>query len=162
MRGRPPIAPGGERSFRSTSDPTFLTSKTCFGSSSDIYVRCADPPSYGAIDRHADRWERYPAPDVADDIDAAVERFRFHDALAAIWRVVEDANRYVVESKPWELARDGDPRLPGVLGNLCATIRFVGTELEPFLPHTAAEILRRVPTPGGIAKEGPSLFPKSL
>lgn len=101
-----------------------------------------------------------PLPDLGAEVDAAVDRFDLHDALSAIWHVVEDANRSIVEAKPWELARDGDPRLPGVLGRLCASIRLVGAELEPFLPRTSAEILRRVPSPGGAVVEGPPLFPK--
>ena len=101
-----------------------------------------------------------PLPDLARSVDAALADFQLHDALAAIWRVVEDANRYVVETKPWELARDGDPRLPAVLGSLCASIRLVGAELEPFLPATSREILARVPGPGGAVVSGPPLFPK--
>ncbi len=99
--------------------------------------------------------------DLAAEVDRALERFEIHDALAAIWRVVEDANRFIVETKPWELARDADPRLPGVLGELCASIRLVADELEPFLPRTGAEILSRVPPPGGKVIAGPTLFPKT-
>lgn len=100
-------------------------------------------------------------PDLAASVDAAIERFELHSALAAIWHVVEDANRFVVQTRPWELARDGDPRLPSVLGHLCARVRLVGAELEPFLPSTSAEILRRVPLPGGTVVDGPPLFPKA-
>ena len=102
-----------------------------------------------------------PARDLAREVDEALARFETHDALAAIWRVVEDANRSVVRTKPWELARDADPRLPSVLGSLCASIRLVGAELEPFLPRTGAEILARVPAPGGSVIAGDPLFPKS-
>jgi methionyl-tRNA synthetase len=102
-----------------------------------------------------------PGRDLAGQVDDALERFEIHDALAAIWRVVEDANRYVVETKPWELARDADPRLPAVLGDLCASIRLVADELEPFLPSTSREILARVPAPGGLVTAGAPLFPKT-
>jgi methionyl-tRNA synthetase len=106
-----------------------------------------------------------PAPagslrDLAREVDAALDGFELHEALAAIWRVVEDANRSIVATKPWELARDGDPRLSAVLGDLCASIRLVADELEPFLPTTSREILRRVPPAGGSVVVGPPLFPK--
>jgi methionyl-tRNA synthetase len=102
-----------------------------------------------------------PLRDLACEVDEALARYEIHDALAAIWRVVEDANRSVVETKPWELARDGDPRLPAVLGELCAAIRLVGDELEPFLPGASRAILTRVPAPGGTVIAGDPLFPKT-
>jgi len=102
-----------------------------------------------------------PPRDLAREVDAALERFEIHDALATIWRVVEDANRYVVETKPWELAREGDPRLPVVLGELCAAIRLVGDELEPFLPGTSRAILTRIPARWGVVIAGAPLFPKT-
>jgi methionyl-tRNA synthetase len=101
------------------------------------------------------------AREVPAAVDEALERFGLHDGLAAIWRLVVAANRYVVETAPWELARTKDPRLPDVLGELCEAIRVAGCELEPFLPRTSREILVRVPVPGEAVREGPPLFPKS-
>ncbi len=99
--------------------------------------------------------------DLPKAVDEACDRFELHQALKSIWRLVEAANRHVVEAAPWELARIGDARLPSVLGELCETIRVAAGELESFLPRTSLEILERIPSPGGIARQGPPLFPKS-
>lgn len=38
-------------------------------------------------------------------VDAAMDRFDFRAATAAVWQIVEEANRYVVEVEPWNLAK---------------------------------------------------------
>ena len=74
-------------------------------------------------------------------IDAALERFAPDEALAAIWELIGVANKYVVEVKPWALAKAGaDPRLATTLYNLAETLRLVAYALAPFLPTTAERI----------------------
>ncbi len=71
----------------------------------------------------------------------------FRAATAAIWEVVEEANRHVERAEPWRLARaerDGDARAAALLDrSLALLIRAcaaLGTELAPFLPGLAARI----------------------
>jgi methionyl-tRNA synthetase len=78
---------------------------------------------------------------------AALAAFDFRSATAAIWDVVEEANRYVERAEPWRLARaerDGDAasgaRLDESLALLIGTCAHLGHELAPFLPHLAARI----------------------
>lgn len=80
-------------------------------------------------------------------IDDALERYDPQSALTAIWALVTRANRYVEESKPWELAkaaRNGDAgadaRLSTALFTLAEAVRLIGATLEPFLPATAVTV----------------------
>jgi methionyl-tRNA synthetase len=80
-------------------------------------------------------------------IAAALAAFDFRAATAAIWDVVEEANRYVELAEPWRLARaerDGDAGagrlLDASLGLLVRTCAAVGRDLAPFLPDLAARV----------------------
>jgi methionyl-tRNA synthetase len=72
-------------------------------------------------------------------IDAALRGFDLRAAAAAVWEVVAAGNRYVAETRPWELeGRRRDEVLCALL-DACATIAH---ELEPFLPAAAARARR--------------------
>ncbi|MCI0689237.1 MAG: methionine--tRNA ligase [Sporichthyaceae bacterium] len=97
--------------------------------------RPVDKPVAQALDR---------APGL---VDAALADFDFRAAAAAVWDVVEAANRFVNDTRPWELARAeaaGDraavAELDAVLRRLVDTCRVLSGELGPFLPEAAARI----------------------
>jgi methionyl-tRNA synthetase len=80
---------------------------------------------------------------VPGQVDAALNDFDPRRAAGAVWRVVEEANRYVERVRPWELAR-GDPAgLDAALAELVGACRGVAGELAPFLPDGAARIARQ-------------------
>jgi methionyl-tRNA synthetase len=79
------------------------------------------------------------------------EAYLLHEALAAMWTVVEDANRLVDAERPWELAKaakTGDAaaaaRLRDVLGDLLEACRLVGLAVAPFMPATAPRVLAQL------------------
>jgi methionyl-tRNA synthetase len=62
------------------------------------------------------------------------------DALAAAWSLVDRANRYVEETKPWALAKAGeDARLDTVLGTLLEVGRLATRWAWPAIPSKAEE-----------------------
>ena len=74
-----------------------------------------------------------------------------HEALATIWAVVGEANRFVDSEKPWELqkaAKAGDAaaatRLRLVLGDLVEVCRLVALAAAPFLPTIAPRVLAQL------------------
>jgi methionyl-tRNA synthetase len=82
-------------------------------------------------------------------IDEALARFDFRAAAEALWDVVNEANRIVSATRPWELAkaeRSGDgtatSRLDAVLSVLVTACRAIAHELRPFLPDAARRIER--------------------
>ena len=84
---------------------------------------------------------------VSDAVDAAMARFDFRIATAAVWKIVEEANRYVVEVEPWTLAKaekagdtEAGQRLSDALALLIHASRVVADELTPFLPEAAVRI----------------------
>lgn len=76
-----------------------------------------------------------------DQIDRALERFALDDALAALWKLVELANRTIDRTAPWQLIKRGD--LEGasqLLRALLDTLDVIARELSPFLPRAARKL----------------------
>jgi methionyl-tRNA synthetase len=96
-------------------------------------------------------------------------------ALEEIWARVRRLNRYVEESRPWDLAKDesASDRLDQVLYNLAEGIRVLALLLYPYMPETTARLLDALGEPGrelasfgsrgGGQRTGqlPALFPKT-
>jgi len=84
-------------------------------------------------------------------LDAALDDLAFHQALDAIWDVVDRLNRYIEQKAPWSLAKQsGDEvQLQTVLYTVAEGLRLVALHLSPFLPKTAEAIHRTL----GLADE---------
>jgi methionyl-tRNA synthetase len=104
------------------------------------------------------------APDL---VDAALGDFDFRRATAAVWSIVEEANRHVDRVRPWHLAkaeRDGDPHaaaaLDDALDELLRACRALAEHLEPFLPGAAARITAQCTPVAGRLPPAQPLFPR--
>ncbi|MGH3277893.1 MAG: class I tRNA ligase family protein [Trebonia sp.] len=74
-------------------------------------------------------------------IAAALDDFDFRRATEVVWRIADEANRYVNRTRPWTLAKAGhDADLAAVLLLLLTACRSIGTLLRPFLPEAASRI----------------------
>ena len=77
----------------------------------------------------------------------AMEHFAFQNGLAEIFKVIDRANKYIDENAPWVLAKDitaNGSRLAHVMYNLLETLRICAILLTPFIPTSAAEVLRQI------------------
>jgi methionyl-tRNA synthetase len=90
-----------------------------------------------------------------------MDRMAFSRALGAYWRVIQRANRFIEERRPWDLAKDTAKReeLAGVLGALLAVLLTSGVVLSPFMPEKMAEMLRHL---GGAELELDDLPPAQV
>lgn len=79
-------------------------------------------------------------------VDQAIDASRLNEALAAIFSVVDAANKYVDETAPWKLAKDPQQkaRLATVLYNLLETWRIVSGLLLPFMPITMPRLWKQI------------------
>jgi methionyl-tRNA synthetase len=87
------------------------------------------------------------ADGLASRVQAGFDAFDFRQAIAAVWELVTSANKYIDDTKPWEIAKaakNGDNsangRLDVVLADLVETIRLLAVHLSPFIPDGAARI----------------------
>ena len=70
-----------------------------------------------------------------------------HVALAAIFSVVADANRYFAGQEPWALKKTDPKRMETVLWTTAETVRRVGILCQPFIPGSAAKLLDLLAAP---------------
>ena len=76
-----------------------------------------------------------------------VDGLKVNEALQAIFDVLKKANKYIDETMPWALAKEGNTaRLKTVIYNLLESIRVGAVLLSPFLPDTSEEIFKQLNT----------------
>ncbi len=75
-------------------------------------------------------------------LDAEIEKLNLSRALEEIFAVIDKANKYIDNTKPWALAKDeaSKLRLKAVIYNLLEAIRVTTTALTPFITRTPALI----------------------
>jgi methionyl-tRNA synthetase len=78
-----------------------------------------------------------------EEVRALLDRFELSQALEAIWLRVRRLNRYVEETRPWDLAKEESraDRLDTVLYNLAEGIRVLALLLDPYMPETSSALL---------------------
>lgn len=93
------------------------------------------------------------------ELEVAVGRYRFSDALEAAWRFIARLDRKIQETKPWEMAKTGkSDQLVHVLSELHFGVTRLTELLTPFLPEAVAKALP-VLTAKKVVKL-PPLFPR--
>jgi methionyl-tRNA synthetase len=119
--------------------------------------------------------------DVADRYVAHLERVELSQAIAAAWEIVDHANRYLVETAPWKLAKEGghDADLRTILYTSAEALRVLTVLASPVMPRAAAALwaqlgiaepldAQRLPAaarwgglrPGTATTKGDALFPR--
>ena len=75
-----------------------------------------------------------------------MEVYAFQNALADVFEVIDNANKYIDATAPWVLAKseDSKPRLARVLYNLAETLRICTVLLQPFMPTTCEKIFAQL------------------
>jgi methionyl-tRNA synthetase len=86
--------------------------------------------------------------------EAKLNAILLHEALAALWDFVGEANRFVEAEQPWAIAKaaragdatapEAEARLAGVLGDLVEAVRLVSLAVAPFMPSIAPRALAQL------------------
>jgi len=98
---------------------------------------------------------------------AALQDFRFDEALAAVWELISYGDKFVDKSRLWELPEKEPEKFRSHIGELCSLLANITVFLEPFLPSASGAIARQL----GITledkeawkfklKKGKALFPQ--
>ena len=93
-----------------------------------------------------ERFEALPAI-----FEKQMDDLQFSVALAEVWKLIGDCNRYIDLTQPWVLCKSEEtlPRLKTVLYNLAECIRAVAVYIRPAMPSTPARIYEQL----GVADE---------
>jgi len=77
------------------------------------------------------------------NIAEEVDNLRLAEALEKIKEKIDWANKYIDETKLWELVKSDKAQAEKILGELLGMIVAAGESLQSFMPKTAQEILDR-------------------
>ena len=79
-------------------------------------------------------------------VSEQMDKLQFSQALAEIWKVIGECNKYIDLTQPWVLGKD--PEKKNLLGNVLLTlaecVRFAAVLLQPFMPSTPARIFEQL------------------
>jgi methionyl-tRNA synthetase len=85
---------------------------------------------------------------VVADYRREMDALAFDRALAALWRAVQDGNRFVEERKPWAQAKAGQTdALGATLRALLEVLRMSSILTQPFMPEKAKEMRAQLGLP---------------
>jgi methionyl-tRNA synthetase len=92
---------------------------------------------------------------VVSDYRRQMDRMAFDQGLAAVWRAVQSANRFIEERKPWALAKAGDTEtLAATMRSLLEVLRVCSVLTQPFMPSKAEEMRKTLALDPGVAALG--------
>jgi methionyl-tRNA synthetase len=74
------------------------------------------------------------------DFVELMENYRLSEGVEYIWNIIRAANKYIDETKPWELAKTDESKFGEVMRKLLQDIALIARLLQPFLPETSQKI----------------------
>jgi methionyl-tRNA synthetase len=155
--------------IRSTEDGDFTEERFVREANADLANQVGNllNRTVNMIGRYENGVVPAPGPEEPDDrdlvdagralaarVEGAMARFETHEAVAAVWNLVDLANKYVVTMEPWSLAKaraaegpEGDAageRLRTCLYNLTEALRLTGVLASPFIPNSSLQLLEQL------------------
>ena len=81
-------------------------------------------------------------------VEESLEQMQFSNSLSEIWSLISRTNKYIDETRPWELAKNEETeKLASSMYHLIENIRKVGIILLPFMEETSQNLLRQIGVP---------------
>ena len=82
------------------------------------------------------------------DVEELIEKYQMSNALQELWTIISRTNKYIDETRPWELAKNEETdKLKSSMYHLIENIRKVAICLLPFMENTSKDILRQIGMP---------------
>jgi len=85
----------------------------------------------------------------------AVDRLAIHEAIAAVWELVDELNGYITSQEPWALAKDPAQRdrLDAVLFTAVRGLGTLAVLLSPVVPQATARLWTALGGTGDVADQ---------
>ena len=94
-----------------------------------------------------------------DEVNICMSNLDFNSALDKIWELINMANKYIEDTKPWILVKEKkEKELKIFILWLIEALKKVSDSLSPFIPHTAESIIQQLGRDR--IKKGKPLFPR--
>ena len=80
-----------------------------------------------------------------DRVAELMDKLNFSMALEEIWKLVRRTKKYIDETTPWTLIKEGqEDRLKTVIYNLLESIRIISGLIKPFMKETSSKINEQI------------------
>ena len=73
-------------------------------------------------------------------VSAALDAYRFREALTEAMNLARVGNKYLADAEPWKVVKSDPTRASEILGTATQIMAALGVVFEPFLPFSAAKI----------------------
>jgi len=82
-------------------------------------------------------------------------QLRFSDALQTVWRLISHVDAYLVQRKPWAMAKNPDQRqeLGDVVYDACEALRLIVILTHPVMPYSTSQIWTQLGQIGPLAEQ---------
>ncbi|MBU4346375.1 MAG: methionine--tRNA ligase [Candidatus Omnitrophica bacterium] len=95
----------------------------------------------------------------SDEVNLHMSNLDFNLALDKIWELINMANKYIEDTKPWNLVKkENIDALQQFICILVDAIRKISHAISPFMPQTAKSILEQIGK--DVIRKGKPLFPR--
>ena len=99
-----------------------------------------------AVDKEVDAPLKEHCAALPGLVEEQMNKLQYSQALAEIWKVIGECNKYIDLTQPWVLGKDEakKDRLANVLLTLAECVRFVAVLIRPFMPATPDRIFEQL------------------
>ena len=109
-------------------------------------------PDYVGLENEQDVELEEFQKSIIERFENKINEYEFASSLQTIWELISKVNKYIDETKPWELAKIGEDddkelkkaQLKSVIYHLCATLKQIAILIRPLMKDTSDEILRQL------------------
>ncbi|MBP3597248.1 MAG: methionine--tRNA ligase [Clostridia bacterium] len=78
-------------------------------------------------------------------VESKMDEYRVYDAIPEIWNIISRSNKYIDETMPWALAKNGEKdKLSIVMYNLVNVLRKVAILIRPFMKNTSNNMFKQL------------------
>ena len=107
-------------------------------------------PEYNETPNDVDKEIEYFTNSQIKKVENLIEKYEFSNALHEIWGIISRTNKYIDETRPWELTKNQEnEKLESSMYHLIDNIRKIGILLLPIMEDTSKNLLTQI----GIPKE---------
>jgi len=81
-----------------------------------------------------------------DSMSKFLNSMEFDQALASIWKIISDDNKFIGDNKPWELVKTDKAKFKEVMEKLLSDLSLISALLSTFMPETSQKIKKALET----------------
>ena len=102
-------------------------------------------PEYNGTPNEVDKEFEAFTEEQIKKVEDYMEKYQLLNALQEIWAVISRTNKYIDETRPWELEKNGETeKLKSSMYHLIENIRKIGIVLLAFMEETAKNLLHQI------------------